>query len=345
MAVRTNRACFTVHQGHIDGWNESAPLSHMLPDIDVSVDYILPGVITSQFKYIVWAVEEGGNTDRLHLQMYVQAAKANRMSWWRKRLPGHMECQSADSTNEEARDYCKKITDSTFRRGPWEFGIFAGGQGARSDIDAAKEAVLAGANREELMLHHTNAMIRGGPYFTDLIEVVRKSKVPRHVIFDYEGGMKEWHRFLIFMVTQPVHFRKFYWVFDSVGNTGKSLLAKYFFGSCGAFCATEGTYANLMFAYGSAGCPRLVIMDIPRGGKVGDPHCIEDWKNGMAFSSKYKSQSLVFEPPHIIVFSNEPLGGGVFSEDRPVIITIRDGEWTAPSKLACISACPGCEGL
>lgn len=335
--------CFTVHQGHIDRWNESAAIDKVLPDIDVNVDYIWPDSFKNKFKYGVWSIEEGGNTDRVHIQMYLQSNQVQRMSWWKKAVPGHAEIQSDNASNEQARDYCKKVGDPTFRRGPWEFGIFAGGAGARTDIEEAKAAVLAGATYEDMMLNHTNAMIKGGNYFTELIEIVRKGKVPMLGQFEFVGGNKRWHEFILFMVKQPVHVRKFYWVYDPVGNTGKSLLSKYLGDTAGAFCATEGKYADLMFAYGRMGCPGIVVMDIPRSGKVGDPHCIEDWKNGRSFSSKYKSNSLRFAPPHIICFSNDKLGQGIFSADRPVLIDLVDGEWTPESAAACVEVCPGFE--
>lgn len=340
MSAKTNRMCVTIHSGHIDSWNERVDQPHHLPEISLEEDYAFPEAWLEQFKYVIWAIEEGGNTDRIHLQAYVQAKKAIRLAQWREMCPGHLEMQQG--TNEEARNYCKKTEDPTFRLGPWEHGMFASGQGKRSDLEAAKEAALGGASLDEMMEHHTAVMMRGSHVIQHLMEMARKKRVSRPTTFEIEGGTKAWHKFILHVLDKPVDRRKIYWVYDPVGNSGKSYLANFISTTRKAFVAAEGTYKDLMFAYGQEGCPGVVIMDIPRSGKVGDPQCVESWKNGVAFSSKYKSQSLLFDPPHVFIFSNESCQPGLFSVDRLVRIELHNGEWTDDSRTAADLACPGC---
>jgi hypothetical protein len=336
--AKTNRMCVTIHSGHIDTWNERVDQPMPLPAISVDLDYVFPEAWLDQFKYVIWSIEEGGNTDRLHLQMYVQAKKAIRLAAWRELCPGHLEMQQA--TNEEARNYCKKTDDVTFRLGPWEHGVFASGQGKRSDLEAAKEAALGGATIDEMMEHHTAVMMRGASVMKHLMEMARKKTVRRPTEFNFPGGNKEWHRFILHVCEQPVDHRKIYWVYDHVGNSGKSYLASHICTKYKTFLAAEGTYKDLMFAYGEMGCPGVVIMDIPRTGKVGDPQCVESWKNGAAFSSKYMSTMLEFNVPHVFIFSNESCQPGVFSDDRLVRIELAGGEWTDASRALAMLACP-----
>jgi hypothetical protein len=108
------------------------------------------------------------------------------------------------------------------------------------------------------------------------------------------------------------------------------------------FIAAEGSYKDLFLAYGKMGCPGVVILDIPRTGKVGDPQCVESWKNGAAFSSKYQSRMLEFDAPHVFIFSNQSCEPGIFSIDRLVRIELHDGEWTMASRALADAACPGC---
>lgn len=333
--------CVTIHSGHIEDWNQRPDQTLPLPEISLEEDFQFPELFLDQFKYVIWAIEEGGNTDRLHVQMYVQAKKAIRLAAWREMCPGHLEMQQG--TNEEARNYCKKTDDETFRLGPWEHGIFASGQGKRSDLEAAKEAALNGATLDEMMEQHTAVMMRGANVMKHLMEMARKKKVRRPTTFNPPNGVKEWHRFILYVISQPVDFRKIYWVYDPVGNAGKSYLASHIATKQPTFIAAGGTYKDLMFAYGEMGCPEVVIMDIPRNGSVGDSQCVESWKNGTAFSSKYMSHPLDFNVPHVFVFSNVTCEPGVFSDDRLVRIEIHQGEWTEASKALALVACPGFE--
>lgn len=341
MSAKTNRMCVTIHSGHIETWNERLEQPFPLPVISTEEDYVFPAAFLEQFKYAIWSIEEGGNTDRLHLQMYVQAKKAIRLSQWREMCPGHLEMQQA--TNEQARNYCKKTDDPTFRLGPWEYGIFASGQGKRSDLEAAKEAALNGATLDEMMEHHTAVMIRGTHVIKHLMEMARKKSVRRPTEFNPPGGVKEWHRFILYVISQPVDFRKIYWVYDPVGNSGKSYLAGHICTKTPTFLATGGTYKDLMFAYGEMQCPGVVIMDIPRHGEVGSSQCVESWKNGSSFSSKYMSRPMEFNPPHVFIFANITCEHGVFSDDRLVRIEIHEKEWTPASRATAMLACPGFE--
>jgi hypothetical protein len=323
----------------LDVWNELPGQQFIFPAMNAEVDYDIPVVWLEQFKYAVWQLEQGGNTNRLHIQMYLQHKNAHSMAKWRKLVPGNIEIQRG--TNDEAANYCKK-QDETFVRGFWEHGLFSTGQGARNDLEAAKEAALAGATREELLLNHTSVMIRGAHVMDELIEIARKRRVSRPVVFNPPNGVKEWHQFILYVITQPVDKRKVYWVYDAVGNAGKSYLAGHIATKVPTFIAAEGSYKDLFLAYGKMGCPGVVILDIPRTGKVGDPQCVESWKNGAAFSSKYQSRMLEFDAPHVFIFSNQSCEPGIFSIDRLVRIELHDGEWTMASRALADAACPGC---
>ena len=338
-STRTNRVCVTIHQGHLDVWNEKPGQEFMFPSMNAEEDFIIPANWLEQFKYVVWQLEQGGNTDRLHVQMYIQSKVVKTMGQWHKLTPGNVEVQRGN--NEEAADYCKK-RDETYIRGFWEHGIFSTGQGARNDLEAAKEAALNGASREELLLEHTAVMIRGAHVMDEIMEIARKRRVSRPVVFNPPDGVKHWHKFILHVIEQPVDKRKIYWVYDPVGNSGKSYLAGHISTKHPTFIAAEGTYKDLMLAYGKMGCPGIVIMDIPRTGKVGDPQCVESWKNGAAFSSKYQSRMLEFDPPHVFIFSNQSCEPGIFSVDRLVRLELHGGEWTDASRVAADIACPGC---
>ena len=63
--------------------------------------------------------------------------------------------------------------------------------------------------------------------------------------------------------------------------------------------------------------PRVVFIDIPRTSKGHVSYQgIEELKNGCCYSTKYESGMLLFEPPHVVVFANDPPQEGMFSADR-----------------------------
>lgn len=117
--------------------------------------------------------------------------------------------------------------------------------------------------------------------------------------------------------------RTIVWISCEEGNTGKSKLVKW----C---CVNHDTCVKVSFgssgqlrsAIISAG-PRLVyFVDVPRTlGSDDSIHslmsALEDLKGGFVVSAFYgKSQQLIIDPPHIVVFSNKDCPTQMMSKDR-----------------------------
>lgn len=117
--------------------------------------------------------------------------------------------------------------------------------------------------------------------------------------------------------------RSIIWVEDTQGGNGKSKLVKW----C---CARHndivkisfGTSNQLRSAIIAAGRRRVYFIDVPRTLGTDDSlaslmSALEDLKNGFVVSAMYgKNQSLMIDPPHIIVFSNDKCPKHMLSEDR-----------------------------
>jgi hypothetical protein len=117
--------------------------------------------------------------------------------------------------------------------------------------------------------------------------------------------------------------RSIFWIEDSIGATGKSKFIK--------FCCVHydsvvkisfGTSTQLRSSIIAAG-PRLIyFIDIPRtlGSDDSIPSlmsALEDLKNGFVVSSMYgKNETLVLNPPHIVVFTNKECPRHMMSADR-----------------------------
>ncbi len=119
--------------------------------------------------------------------------------------------------------------------------------------------------------------------------------------------------------------RKIYWYWEHIGNWGKTVLAKYMVDQLGAIVvggkAADAAYAVQQYLSENGEGPRIVIMDVPRtrSSEYISYESIENIKNGMFFSGKYEGGMVRFNPPHFIVFANEPPERHRMSEDRWVI--------------------------
>ncbi len=123
--------------------------------------------------------------------------------------------------------------------------------------------------------------------------------------------------------------RKIIWVTDRHGNSGKSKFVKFFsFNHPNCTKISFGTAAQLRSSVIAAGPRDVYFIDIPRTLGADDSvdsllSVIEDVKNGYVVSSMYgKHTFLMFQPPHIICFSNTPPIIAKLSRDRWQIHTI-----------------------
>lgn len=117
--------------------------------------------------------------------------------------------------------------------------------------------------------------------------------------------------------------RSIIWVTCLHGGTGKSKLVKW---CCYHFDdivkISFGTSSQLRSALIAAGPRRIYFVDIPRTLGSDDSiyslmSALEDLKNGYIVSSMYgKNQSLLLDPPHIVVFSNMECPEKMMSADR-----------------------------
>lgn len=123
--------------------------------------------------------------------------------------------------------------------------------------------------------------------------------------------------------------RSIIWITDTKGNSGKSKLIKYLcFNYSDIVKISFGTASQLRSSIISAGPKKMYIVDMPR--TLGDDDSIpsllssiEDIKNGFVVSSMYgKHQSLMMDPPHILVFSNIECPVSMMSDDRWKIYSI-----------------------
>lgn len=263
--------------------------------------------------YAVWQKESGENGTQ-HFQGYLELAKKGRISAV-KALGGefvraHLERRRG--TQKQARDYAMK--EDTRVDGPWEHGEFvAREQGTRSDLAAAVDALKEGGLKrvaedcpEAYVKYH-----KGFQALQRELEVVRPEVfIPR-----------DWQQDIIERVQQPADDRHIIFVVDSIGNKGKSRLAKYLVRNHGAVMLS-GRVQDMSYAFNNE---PIVVFDVTRSAADNMQHLFtmaEHLKNGMLFSSKYESRVRVFDPPHVIFFSNQHPPEGAWSVDRLQLVDL-----------------------
>jgi len=110
------------------------------------------------------------------------------------------------------------------------------------------------------------------------------------------------------------HSREIYWLTDEEGCAGKTSWAKHM---CIKYKDTHGVLyvsgkaADMKFAVADmlmehGRCPKIIILGIPRARSalaVSYPG-LEELKDGLFFSTKYKSGMVLYNTPHIVVLAN-----------------------------------------
>lgn len=123
--------------------------------------------------------------------------------------------------------------------------------------------------------------------------------------------------------------RSIYWFYDKKGNIGKTTLCKYLVVKHNAImlCGKSNDMYHMLSKFND---PTLICVDIPRSSNEYINYgAIEQIKNGLVFSGKYEGSQLVFDCPHVIVFSNELPDTDKMSIDRWKIFNINKNCWKA----------------
>lgn len=152
--------------------------------------------------------------------------------------------------------------------------------------------------------------------------------IPKPIVIIEENEFYDWQKDVIKIIRNKPDNRKIIWIFESIGNTGKSSFVKH----CAVkklcwFCngGKCNDLINLVYNKNMDIC-NCVIWDLPRSnrGRV-SYDAIECIKNGLITNLKYETGDKIFNTPNIIIFSNYlPYDISGLSEDRWSIFEIVD---------------------
>lgn len=289
-------------------WTINNPTEHGVTQEDIldTPDFV---------KYVVFQLEEGHNGTP-HFQGYAELTKRKSIGAIKNEWLGNAaHIEKMMSTRVKARAYAMK--EDTRVEGPWEAGewVEGAGQGKRSDIDKACEIV-----REE--------GIKG------VIEKMPATFALRHNgLLAYARAIQEkprddafvprvWQAQLLEVLGEEPDDRTIYWVTDGQGGAGKSRLTRHLVMNYDALILS-GKVADMQHvfykAFTSGDIPKVVIFDVTRASADYSDHLYtmaEQIKNGLFCSGKYDGGMCVFDPPHVVFFSNSTWNRDKLSHDR-----------------------------
>lgn len=129
----------------------------------------------------------------------------------------------------------------------------------------------------------------------------------------------EWMKNVITYIESERDNRSIMWIWDKVGGKGKTQFCKYLLENYnGAMYFTGGKANDITYQIiENSEIPELCLFDLPRSteGKI-SYNALEQLKNGLVNSSKYKGGFKTFDSPHVVVFANFEPDYTALSTDR-----------------------------
>jgi len=190
------------------------------------------------------------------------------------------------------------------------------------------EAIKKGENIAQLNERFSGVFLKNSKQIMEYIKLMKQIKNDEISKEYYENIYKNvvWNSFqetILNIISSPPNARKINWVYDKLGNSGKSFLSTYLSIYRDAYIINGGKEQDIYYNYN--GQP-IVIFDLARDAPMvafdSIYRTMENFKNGYFLSTKYEGGCKRFVPPHIIVFSNELPNVEKMSKDRWNIIDL-----------------------
>lgn len=115
------------------------------------------GALPDRVRFIICQLERCPDTQRLHLQGYVETTSSVRFGHLHRHIHPGLSLRVANGTADENIAYCTK--DESRVSGPWRLGL-PGKQGTRSDLLAVQTAIKGGATSVQLWEDFFPQMVR-----------------------------------------------------------------------------------------------------------------------------------------------------------------------------------------
>lgn len=262
-------------------------------------------------KYIVFGKEKGVN-GTAHLQGFLILKKQTRINTinkiFKEKVGKAWHCEIAKGNNQQASDYCKKEKDF------YESGSFPKCAGARMDIHNFLQMAKVEKDEEKLADQFPNEYVR---YYKAAIRVrdirIKKDRDQELKQLYENARLRPWQRITINKLDNQCD-RKVTWVYDPIGNMGKSWLATYLYVRGDCYLIEGGKRIDVAYAYNHE---LYVVFDFTRSQEEQVNYSlIESFKNGKIFSAKYDCKWKMMKPAKVLCLSNFYPDKSKLSQDR-----------------------------
>lgn len=266
-------------------------------------------------KYAIWQLEVCPDTERKHVQGYMELPKVTRPGAAKKlfveAFARTVHIEKRRGTREQAVKYCSKEESRAPGTETKSYGV-PSVQGKRSDIEDVLAAVKDNKTWDEIADEFPEQAAKYQGFIKERIEKHRASLLQPPDI-----TLRAWQQDLERVLLGPPHPRSIMWYWDERGNTGKTTFTTWLLRSYPRMVQVflGGRSADVAFALDSE--KSIFIFDYTREATDFISYStLEQIKNGMVWSPKYASIVKQFATPHVLVFSNQEPDRTKMSSDR-----------------------------
>ena len=207
-----------------------------------------------QCSYVITGFETAPATGTKHIQDYIRFSSPRQFAWVKAKLRTTAHIERARGTEEQNRTYCSK--SGTFKESG-EFRAESGSQGRRNDLKTAYDAYVSEILKKCFDIA-PGTCIRDHKHITEVARRIRAKE--NAMVRRIPGAYRQWqHDFILAIQTR--NQRCIYWVYDLVGNSGKSLLSSDLVATYGALRLENCKTADAAYAYNGQ---RIVTFDFSR---------------------------------------------------------------------------------
>lgn len=268
-----------------------------------------------KFNFVIVGLETG-DSGTPHLQGFLQTSHKMRartvLKMFREQgFKPHLEI--AKGTVDQNIKYCSKDGDVE------SWGELTT-QGQRSDILNCIHLIDKGYSELEIMKTVPVVHFKFFKHIKHLMDI-KKSDDTKKILNEKfkDVQLKVWQKKCLRQLESQTD-RKILWVYDPIGNRGKTFLSLYLYSTQNACLLTNAKSQDIAYHYNYES---IVVFDYTRSMcDFVNYSILESFKNGILFSPKYTSCTKIFPSCKVIVFSNFLPDSSKLSEDRLEIISL-----------------------
>jgi len=130
-------------------------------------------VLPAGVSYLSWQLEAGAETGHPHLQGHIELCKSQYESWLHAHISRTATFLVRRGTAQQCDAYCHKLEGRI--EGPFSLGVISKGQGARTDLEALREAIKRGSSIRQLAENHLQQLAKY-PRLVNTLKAVYRPK-------------------------------------------------------------------------------------------------------------------------------------------------------------------------